>query len=377
MFRDMSGLAQTAALAQAALQASAQGATAVGQQAAQNLETVVSNQTERMRIAAQLAAQLLTGGAAGAGGAAGSRPAKNATEEGGRLNYARGLDERNGGSADKGANGVGTGMGDDSDGGVVGSDAEFAGDGGGTGADTAEDTLFDRLTGGPGADAATRLVSASADDLADSGDGGGGGAMAAARGPRTRRRSAKAVRRTYYFRFGVDINEANFRSKIGGQMRYTVIADSGKEISRSDWQQMTPTTLPSKTLVFESSETKFWVQTEWLPVPGADPNDPADSSLVERNDTDVRAPAPPRKIPADFKTVANISLMIFVVHDAAKAKGPDPVDLDEAILIKGIDFRTVMETKLVGPYTSGGQTSYIYDLLYLGGVRMNVSFPPQ
>jgi hypothetical protein len=32
---------------------------------------------------------------------------------------------------------------------------------------------------------------------------------------------------------------------------------------------------------------------------------------------------------------------------------------------------------MVGPLTSGGQTSYIYDLLYLGGVRMNVSFPPQ
>ena len=35
MFRDMSGMAQTAALAQAALQASAAGATAVGEQAGQ------------------------------------------------------------------------------------------------------------------------------------------------------------------------------------------------------------------------------------------------------------------------------------------------------------------------------------------------------
>ena len=36
MFRDMSGMAQTAALAQAAVQASAPGATAAGQQAGQN-----------------------------------------------------------------------------------------------------------------------------------------------------------------------------------------------------------------------------------------------------------------------------------------------------------------------------------------------------
>jgi hypothetical protein len=69
--------------------------------------------------------------------------------------------------------------------------------------------------------------------------------------------------------------------------------------------------------------------------------------------------------------------MIYVVHDAAKAMGPDPVDLDQAILLKGIDFRTVMETKLVGPHTSGGQTSYIYELLYLGGVQMTATFPPQ
>lgn len=91
MFRDMSGMAQTAALAQAALQASAQGATAVGEQAAQNLKTVVENTTERMRIAAAVA----TGGASGlAGGGGGSRPAKNVTEEGARLNFARDLDQR-------------------------------------------------------------------------------------------------------------------------------------------------------------------------------------------------------------------------------------------------------------------------------------------
>jgi hypothetical protein len=102
MFRDMSGMAQTAALAQAALQASAQGATAVGEQAAQNLKTVVENATERMRIAAAVA----TGGASGlAGGGAGSRPAKNVTEEGARLNFARDIDARTPAGAPQGSTG--------------------------------------------------------------------------------------------------------------------------------------------------------------------------------------------------------------------------------------------------------------------------------
>ena len=72
MFRDMSGMAQTAALAQAAVQASAKGATAVGEQAAQNLKTVVDANTERLRIAAAVA----TGGASGlAGGGVAGRAA--------------------------------------------------------------------------------------------------------------------------------------------------------------------------------------------------------------------------------------------------------------------------------------------------------------
>ena len=68
MLRDLSGMAQTAALAQAALQASAQGATAVGEQAGQNLKTVMDNNTERMRIAAQLASGGASGLAGGSGG---------------------------------------------------------------------------------------------------------------------------------------------------------------------------------------------------------------------------------------------------------------------------------------------------------------------
>ena len=84
MFRDMSGLAQTAALAQAGVQASAQGATAAGQQAAATLATVMANNTERMRIAAQLLA-----GTPAFGG--GQQPPGKGTvsERGGELNAAQ------------------------------------------------------------------------------------------------------------------------------------------------------------------------------------------------------------------------------------------------------------------------------------------------
>ena len=87
MFRDMSGLAQTAALAQAGVQASAAGATAAGEQAANTLATVMANNTERMRIAAQLLAS--TGGLGGGGG--GPKPPGKGTvsERGGELNAAQ------------------------------------------------------------------------------------------------------------------------------------------------------------------------------------------------------------------------------------------------------------------------------------------------
>ena len=96
MFRDMSGLAQTAALAQAGVQASAQGATAAGQQAANTLATVMANNTERMRIAAQLLAGtggLGGGGGGGGAGAGGQQPPGKGTvsERGGELNAAQSI----------------------------------------------------------------------------------------------------------------------------------------------------------------------------------------------------------------------------------------------------------------------------------------------
>ena len=58
LFRDMSGLAETVKLASEAIKASSAGATAVGQQASKNMEVAVNADTERRRIAANLAAAL-------------------------------------------------------------------------------------------------------------------------------------------------------------------------------------------------------------------------------------------------------------------------------------------------------------------------------
>ena len=93
LFRDMSGLAQNAALAQAALQATVQGATAAGEQAGQNMKTVVDANTERMRIAAQLATAMF---APGAGGGAAPPGKGTVSERGGELNAARAIDEAQG-----------------------------------------------------------------------------------------------------------------------------------------------------------------------------------------------------------------------------------------------------------------------------------------
>jgi hypothetical protein len=173
MFRDMSGMAQTAALAQAALQASAAGATAVGEQAAQNLKTVMDNNTERMRIAAALATGGASGvaGAAGGGGGTGSRPAKNVTEEGARLNFARDLDARGGGGA---AGGGATGSGGGTGGATDVPSPEF-GASTETTSPSVERQLFDRQTGGVTANLAEQVADAAAAEEVGDGGGGGGG----------------------------------------------------------------------------------------------------------------------------------------------------------------------------------------------------------
>ncbi len=94
-FRDMSGLAQSSAIALAAQQASAAGATAVAKQAAQNMQTVMEQNTKRLRIAAQMAATMMGLPAAGGGGGDGKGPqGKTDTELGGELARAEKIDAK-------------------------------------------------------------------------------------------------------------------------------------------------------------------------------------------------------------------------------------------------------------------------------------------
>ncbi|WP_052955098.1 hypothetical protein [Microvirga vignae] len=178
MFRDMSGLAQASELARAALEASARGATAVGDQAAQNLKTVMDARTERMRIAAQLAAQSMGMPAGGNGAAA---PGRNTvSERGGELNMAKSIDAE---GAQNGAGGLGAG-GPSADAGESSSVDE--GDLG-SGSDGAEP--FDGLTElqrtfraqreGPGGDLTVPLVRTILSDVDSPDDGSSSGNLAA------------------------------------------------------------------------------------------------------------------------------------------------------------------------------------------------------
>lgn len=93
MFRDMSGLQGTLALAQAALQATSAGAATAGQQAGTNMNSLLTANTERQRIAAEMitslaktAAAAYTGGAAGGGGG-GISGGGNHSQDGAKINY--------------------------------------------------------------------------------------------------------------------------------------------------------------------------------------------------------------------------------------------------------------------------------------------------
>lgn len=102
-FRDMSGLAQSAATAQAAQAASAAGASAVAKQAAQNLETVMSQNTERLKVAAQLAALMMGIPVAGGGGEKPVGGKGTDTEKGAELERAKKLDAKAEASPEKDA----------------------------------------------------------------------------------------------------------------------------------------------------------------------------------------------------------------------------------------------------------------------------------
>ncbi len=93
MFRDMSGLQATIGLAQAALQATAAGASAAAQQAGTNQQNQLQATTERQRIAADMvkdlartAASVYSGGLAG-GGSGGNLAGGNHSQDGAKINY--------------------------------------------------------------------------------------------------------------------------------------------------------------------------------------------------------------------------------------------------------------------------------------------------
>jgi hypothetical protein len=87
IFRDLTGLQATIGAAQAASQTSAQGATAAGQQASQNLAAAIQREIELARIAASV-----FGAGAGGGGGAASRA--NPSTLGALVNQGRQLDQR-------------------------------------------------------------------------------------------------------------------------------------------------------------------------------------------------------------------------------------------------------------------------------------------
>ena len=93
MFRDMSGLQATVGLAQAALQATAAGASTAGEQAGTNMNNLLKANTERQRIAAEMitslaqtAASAYTGGAVKPGGGVKGGGGSH-SEDGAKINY--------------------------------------------------------------------------------------------------------------------------------------------------------------------------------------------------------------------------------------------------------------------------------------------------
>lgn len=92
MFRDMSGLAGTLGLAQAALQASSAGAATAGQQAGTNMDNLLKANTERQRIAAQMITDLAKTAASAytgmpAGGSSGVSGGSSHSTDGAKVNY--------------------------------------------------------------------------------------------------------------------------------------------------------------------------------------------------------------------------------------------------------------------------------------------------
>lgn len=125
LFRDMSGLAGTQALAQAASAGTLSAATEAGKLASANLKTVTDQAVAMGQAAADMWKVLQTKGSGGgdAGGGAGSR--SNISADGARINHGRDMDER--GVSDAGVRAPGSGSK------MTSSTSEFQPDSGGGG----------------------------------------------------------------------------------------------------------------------------------------------------------------------------------------------------------------------------------------------------
>jgi hypothetical protein len=138
MFRDMSGLADTIKLATETAKLSAAGATAVGQQASENLKTSVNADTERRKIAADLEKAKVQAAADVEKAKLGkSLQDKNITEQGAIVNKEEELKKKQQEAAQK----AGTG-------GTAGGSAGGAGTGAGTAGGTAGGGTTSGTTGG-------------------------------------------------------------------------------------------------------------------------------------------------------------------------------------------------------------------------------------
>ncbi|AKR55072.1 hypothetical protein XM25_04455 [Devosia sp. H5989] len=128
MFRDMSGLQGTIGLAQAALQATAAGASTAGQQAGTNMQNHLQAQTERMRIAADLAKSVISAaaGVPSTGGSGGG--SSNHSQDGAKVNYFDKTAGKGGGAAGSATGSAGGAI---PDGGSTSGGASGAGAGGG------------------------------------------------------------------------------------------------------------------------------------------------------------------------------------------------------------------------------------------------------
>ena len=164
MFRDMSGLAATMSLTQAALNAASQGATAAGAQAGTNAATAAQLFSELIKTAASVAAMAFggplggaaAGGLLGSGGGDGGNSGGNISNAGALVNQGRSLAERGRSSADTGVGGTGIGVGDAAVG-AGGNNNSPSNSGGGAPSDP-ETQAFNRALWGPAGESQSDML---------------------------------------------------------------------------------------------------------------------------------------------------------------------------------------------------------------------------